>query len=141
MIAEIAPTAPAYVDHMDLQDMEAALVAGTVDACAIAPASNTTGTPVYFLDQSVTMNDFQQGFTPQSFTFTMPYNATAWISFQQTAISVSILAIFFGPGKSAGIVIGLGALQVSLYLSSSRRRWPDRPRARICRAAKRSKPA
>jgi subtilisin-like proprotein convertase family protein len=85
-IAEIANTAPAYTDYMNLADFEAALVAGTVDPCAIAPTANTTGTPIYYLNQSVTLNNFQQAFTPQSFNFSVPANVAAWVSIQQTGI-------------------------------------------------------
>jgi subtilisin-like proprotein convertase family protein len=85
-IAEIANTAPAYTDYMNLADFQAALVAGTIDPCSIAPTSNTTGTPVYYLNQSVTLNNYQQGFEPQSFTFTVPANVNVWVSIQQTGI-------------------------------------------------------
>lgn len=85
LIATIAPTAPAYVDHMNEADMLAAFLAGTLDACAVAPTTNTTGSQVNYLNQSVTINDYQQPFLPQSFTFTAPDNISVWISFQQTA--------------------------------------------------------
>lgn len=85
LIAEIANTAPAYVDYMNEVDMDAAILAGTIDACAVAPSANTTGSVVNYLNQSVSTNNYQQGFTPQSFTFTAPDNLTVWISIQQTA--------------------------------------------------------
>jgi hypothetical protein len=85
LIAEIDNTAPAYTDYMNEADMIAAMAAGTVDTCAVVPTANTTGSTVNYLNQSVSINNYQQGFTPQSFTFTAPSDAVVWISFQQTA--------------------------------------------------------
>jgi len=87
LIATIAPTAPAYVDHMSETDMLAAFLVGTIDACSVAPSENTTGSQVNYLNQSVTINDYQQPFQPQSFTFTAPDNISVWIRFQQTSAS------------------------------------------------------
>lgn len=84
LIATIAKTAPAYVDHMNETDMLAAFLTGALDDCTTAPVTNTTGSQVNYLNQSVTINDYQQGFQPQSFTFTAPDNIAVWIRFQQT---------------------------------------------------------
>jgi len=85
LIATIANTAPVYVDHMNMADMQAAILLNTISACAIVPTQNTTGSQVDYLNQSFTINNYQQGFTPQSFSFVAPDNVNVWIRFQQTA--------------------------------------------------------
>ena len=93
LIATISNTAPLYTDYMNEADMLAAIVAGTVDACNAVPVANTTGSTVDYLNQSVSVNNYQQGFVPQSFTFTAPDNMSVWISIQQTAVPAGAAAI------------------------------------------------
>lgn len=40
--------------------------------------------PTYYLNQTVSINDFAQPFTPYSYTFTAPLDTNVYISFQQT---------------------------------------------------------
>lgn len=43
-------------------------------------------TPVMLLSRSISINDFRQGFTPYSFSFTSPADCSAYISIQQTTV-------------------------------------------------------
>lgn len=84
LIAEGAPES-AFVDTYNNARLAAAIAAGTVDACVQPVSTNTTGTPITFLDQTITINAFQQDFGDHLFAFTAPYDAEAWISIQQVS--------------------------------------------------------
>lgn len=88
LIAEIA-SGDSYTDYMSSSDMLAALALGTVEPCANPSPDNMTGSIIELLNQSVTINDHQQPFTPYSFSFVAASDISAWISIQQTAINVA----------------------------------------------------
>lgn len=84
LIAEADPNSPLF-DDTDLDSALAAkITAGTISSCDRPSDTNTTGTPIYFLNQSVTINDFQQDFTLISNSFIAPGDADVYISIQQT---------------------------------------------------------
>jgi hypothetical protein len=101
-----------YTDEMNEADMLAALVAGTVEACANPPPYNTTASVVYYLNQSVSVADYQQDFLSQSFTFTTPNDAAVYLSIQQ----VSNTAV---PGLLLGSVNFYDATTLTTFLNDT----------------------
>lgn len=88
LIAETDAADPQFTDTLNNAALEAAVAAGTIDACAIAQESNTTGTPIVLVQQTFTLNDFQQDFSSFSASFTASHDADVFISVQQTATPV-----------------------------------------------------
>ena len=92
LIAEGAPDS-AFVDTYNNGRLEAALANGTIDGCVHPVDANSTGTPIPFIDQTITINAFQQDFGDHILAFTAPYDANVWVSIQQTATPVGYDAV------------------------------------------------
>lgn len=84
LVAEGDP-ASAFVDTYNNARLAAAIANGTIDPCVQPVTTNTTGTLLRILDQTITINAFQQDFSDHILAFTAPYDATVWVSIQQTA--------------------------------------------------------
>lgn len=84
LIAEGSASTPSFTDTYNNARLTAAIASGAVDECIKPSDSNTTGTPIVLLNQTLTVNNFQQGFQTNSLTFTAPTDANVFISIQQT---------------------------------------------------------
>ena len=93
LIAEVAAATPTMTDSDRAADLIAKVLAGTVDSSVLVPSQNSTGTPIYLINQQVVINNFQQDFTTLSYSAVAPNDGTVWIALKQTATPIGYESI------------------------------------------------
>lgn len=83
LIAEGDPSSATITDTLNNDRLASLIANGSVNLCDQPVSANTTGTPIYLLDQLVQINNWQQGFSDIAYTFVSPGDANVYISIQQ----------------------------------------------------------
>lgn len=83
LIAELDPNSPVLIDLLRKAEMEQMISDGDIDESIMPPSSNTTGTPITILSQTLVVNDYRDEFRLYNYTFTATGDAEVYISIQQ----------------------------------------------------------
>lgn len=78
-----------YEDTLRNDDVQALIDDGTIDPRNTVPLSDTTGTPIYYINTSIVIEHFAQGFKDYSFLFTLDVARDVLISIQQTSTPIT----------------------------------------------------